>query len=337
MRRGVALALAGLALGLLLAHSERWLAGGREPRAPEATATGLAAAAPAAPAPRVILPAASAGAGGDLPASLAGSQVDGALLADAEGRFVPTPSALHLFDYFLSATGEEDPEAIRARIEREIERQLPAGARDGARALLERHLAFREAARALHAEGLGAADLDTRHQRLRELRREHYGGAAAEALFGEEEAVDRVALALRRVEQDPALSDEARTARREALLEELPPAVREARRQATLPLELARREDALRAEGATPGQVRALREALVGPEAADRLAALDARRARWNERVESWRAARDALLGGEPGAEPAQLEAELERMRAEHFAPDELARVRALDRMDGVP
>ena len=329
MARRVVLALAGLAAGLTLARSQGWP--GPEPRAPERAAP--AEAERAVPAQRPAKPGAEATAGA-LPASLAGSQVDGALLADASGRFVPTPSALHLFDYFLSATGEEGPAAIRARIEREIERQLPTSARAGARALLDGHLAFRQAARALHAGGLDAADLDTRHQRLRELRREHYGAATAHALFGEEEQVDRVALALRRVEQDPGLSDEQRAARREALIEELPPAVREAHRQATLPLDLARREDALRAEGASPGQVRALREALVGQEAADRLAALDAQRARWNERVAAWRLARDALLR-DAESEPARLAEDLERLRAEHFAQAELARVRALDRMDG--
>lgn len=265
--------------------------------------------------------------------SLAGSEPDGALVVDAAGRFVPTPSALRLFDHYLSASGEVSQKRILARIETAIA-ELPESAQADARALLRSHLAYREAARTLHAEGLAEDDLETRHQRLRELRRGVFGAETAALLFEEEEQMARVAIALRRIERDPDLSADEKAARRAAAEAELPESIREARRRATLPAELARQAEALRAAGASEGDVRALRERQVGAEAADRLEALDARRAEWTRRITAYRAERDFLLD-EPSAE-SDRGAALERLRQDHFSGPELIRIRALDRVEGI-
>ena len=339
MRWAVALAgLAAIALGV-------WLA--RSPERPEPSdrspAPGSGAPAPLDPSRRHLdsfaggSPARPALSGDGptrpLAASLAGSEADGALVIDGAGRFVPTPSALRLFDYFLSALREAPLERILAQIDAAIA-ELPESAQADARALLEAHLTYREAARGLHAEGLGDDDLEIRQQRLRELRREIFGGETAARLFDEEERMARVALELRRIERDPDLAPEEKAARRAVAEEELPANVRAARRRARAPAELARREAALRQEGATAGEIRALREERVGPEAADRLEALDARRAAWDGRVEAYRLERDLVL--EAPATGGDRAGALERLRRERFAGPELQRIRALDRIDGV-
>src|SRR5689334_7743323 len=48
-----------------------------------------------------------------LPRSLQDTQVDGGLAADANGHLIVAPGVRALFDYFLSATGEESPQIIR--------------------------------------------------------------------------------------------------------------------------------------------------------------------------------------------------------------------------------
>src|SRR5262249_56086368 len=87
------------------------------------------------------------------PRSLRGTRVDGGLAVDADGRFVPGPETRRLFDYFLTATGEEPPERTRSRIVAEIERRLPPSARAEAVALLDRYLDYRERARTFEASG----------------------------------------------------------------------------------------------------------------------------------------------------------------------------------------
>lgn len=286
------------------------------------------AAAPDSPAV-TPLPAAPSPAGGalpPLPASLRGTDLDGGFSLDAEGRLLPTPGALRLFDYFLSASGEEPLETIEARITAEIEARLPPAAATDARELLARYLRYREALRGLDEPRVaGSGDLARRLQWVRELRREHFGAADAQALFGEEEELQRAAIDWLRVSRNLTLSDAERARQLEAIERALPENVRRAHDRAAAPLRALQEEEELRASGASEAEIRAMRERRFGAEAADRLAVLDRERAEWQRRLAAYRAERAVLLGGGAG------ESELEALRARHFQGAELARVRALD------
>lgn len=301
-------------------------------RATDETGTGPAReTAPArvsAPGRSPLAPTAAAPA---LPESLRGTEPDGALVRDAEGRFVPTRDALDLFDYFLSARGEEPDALVRARIEAAIAARLddPAPALE----LLDRYLAYREEVRAFFEEENAAAlPLERRLQRIRELRRAHFGAELADALFAEEEERWRVDLERLRVLQDPTLAAEERTRRLEALDAELPESVREARSAATAALALRRDEARLRAEGASDAEIGALREARFGPEAAERLAALDRARAEWNARLAAYRAERERVAARLP--DDGERAAALDALRDAHFTGAERLRVEALEQME---
>jgi lipase chaperone LimK len=300
----------------------------------------------AAPASDVLLPADArvldAPRGGPdappsaLPRSLRGTEIDGALEVGPDGHFRPTRAALAFFDYFLAASGEESDAALRARIEAEISRRLPPTAAAEARAFLERYLGYRAAARELAESDPGPIDLERRLQRLRELRRAWFGPELAETLFGQEEDVARIALERRRVEQDPSLSPDQRARQLAALEAKLPEPEREARAQAVAPLQVEREVEALRSAGGSEADVWAARAQAFGPEAADRLAALDAARADFARRLAEYRAARDAVQA-DPSLSPQERTQAVERLRAEHFRPDELAHVRALDGLSPTP
>jgi lipase chaperone LimK len=77
------------------------------------------------------------------PSSLRGTDVDGDLERDAAGRFVATPAARLLFDYFLSAAGEEPAATIRARVAAEARRRLPAAEADAAMDLYDHYVSVR--------------------------------------------------------------------------------------------------------------------------------------------------------------------------------------------------
>jgi lipase chaperone LimK len=264
-----------------------------------------------------------------------GTSVAGDLRLDAAGRFAPGPEALLLFDYFLAATGEEPAERIRARILAEIRRRLPAEAAREAEALLERYLAYRDAARERFAGDASLGDVERRFQRVRELRREIFGAGLAAALFGDEERVLAVDIERQRVVQRADLDPAERDRLLAALEEQLPEAERAARREARAALDLREAEAALRAAGAGPAEIEAERERRFGPEAAERLAALDRRRAEWDGRVAAYRAARDALRA--EGRDAADYDAALEALRDAHFAGPERVRIEALDRAEAAP
>lgn len=266
-----------------------------------------------------------------LPASLAGTNVDGGFVVDEHGRFVPTRDALDVFDYYLAASGEEPPEVLRARIEAHIGEQLGGEAARDARALLDTYLGFREALRALTEAGAPPHDLERRLQWVRELRRRHFGADTAETLFGDEERALSVDLERRRVHADPTLDEAERAERLAALEAELPPGVRAARTAARAPTRMHREIEAMRAAGSSDAEIFAAREAEFGAAAAERLAALDAERAAWRARLDDYLQARDALLSEAEGDNDEERAAAVDALRRERFDEQERLRVKALE------
>lgn len=322
--RAAAAAAALLAIGIGLALA---LAGERQ--AAPVSSTAPPPATPLAP----VAPEPTPGHAAPLPDSLAGTSVDGDLRLDAQGRFVPGPEALVLFDYFLSATGEEPEERIHARIVAEIRRRLPPDAARDAATLFDRYLGYRSAARPLFADDRPAStDVERRFQRIRELRREILGAELAAALFGEEERVVAIDLERQRVLQQQGLDPAERERRLAGLDAELPESVRAARQEAMAALDLRAAEEALRAAGAGPAAIQAERERRFGSEAAERLAALDRSRSEWNERIAAHRSDRDALRAQDLPEDA--YTAAVSELRSARFSETERLRVEALDRME---
>jgi lipase chaperone LimK len=325
---GTRLALgAGTAVALGLVW---WLAASRPEPASDPPVPGRAASGSSLPA--VPSDAATGAALPALPASLAGTEVDGGFVVDADGLLVVRRDALDLFDYFLAASGEEPLSVIRVRITREIESRLRPEAQPAALDLLERYLAYREALRSLfESEDLANQSLERRFQRIRELRREHFRAHEREVLFAAEEERWRVDLERQRIAKDPDLAPEERAARLAALDAELPDDVRQAREIALAAVALREDEASLRAAGASDAEIHALREQRFGAEAADRLAALDQRRVRWERRVDAWRDERAQLLEAGATAE------EIAERRARRFEGPELRRLEAVERIEASP
>ena len=279
---------------------------------------------PPAPAPsaRIEPPA-------GLPGSLEGTEPDGAVRADDAGHLVVDLELRRLFDHFLIATGQEPLAAIRARIVAALHARLPATAEAEAVAILDRYLAYRDAARQLSPPpgdpraGLG---------QLHDLRARMFAPEVARVFFADEEAATYAALDRRDALLDPALAPAERERRIAEIDARVPAAVREARAAATAPIDELNREQAMRAAGAGDEQIAAARTAAFGPEAAARLAELDRTRAAWEARLARFRAARDALRA-DPRLDDAERERRIEELRASSFAPEERIRVEALDRI----
>jgi lipase chaperone LimK len=257
---------------------------------------------------------------GPRPRSLRGTRVDGGLAVDARGRFMATPDARRLFDYFLATAGEEPRETIRARIVAAIDRRLSGDAARDATALLDRYLAYRDRAR----------HTSTREELLA-ARRETLG-ADSDALFADVTPLEEMAIETARIASDPTLGPEEREARRAALEATLPQSLRDTRARVLAPLSLIQQEAALRAAGASPEAIRELREQVAGPAAADRLEALDRARADWDARVASYRDARAAIEADSALSADARGRAIDDLLAARFTAPERL-RVAALDRI----
>lgn len=267
---------------------------------------------------------------GSLPASLEGTEPDGAVQADAGGHLIIDIELRRLFDHFLIASGEEPIAAMRARIIAVLRARLPAGAAAEAIAILDRYLAYREAARALAPASDPAAGLDQVH----ELRTRMFSPAVVQAFFADEEAATYAALARRAVLQDGTLTAAERERRLAELEPQTPAAVREGRAAATAPLDEMAREARMRAAGASAQQIAAARTAAFGADAATRLAELDQARAAWDSRLARFRAERAALLA-DAALDDAERRRRVDELLARSFSATERIRVETLDRISG--
>jgi lipase chaperone LimK len=266
---------------------------------------------------------------GRLPASLEGTEPDGAVQADASGHLIVDLELRRLFDHFLVASGEEPIAAMRARIIAVLRDRLPAAAAAEAIAILDRYLAYRDAARSLAPASDPAAGLDQAH----ELRTRMFSPAVVQAFFAEEEAATYAALARRAVLQDGTLTAAERDRRLSELEAQTPAAVREARAAAIAPLDEMAREARMRAAGASAQQIAAARTAALGSDAEARLAELDEARAVWDSRLAQFRAERAALIA-DAALDEAERRRRIDELLARSFSPTERIRVEALDRID---
>lgn len=284
----------------------------------------------AAAAARLAIPTAARA---PLPASLAGTAVDGGFTVDGAGHFIPDRNALRLFDYFLSARGEESEDVLRGRI---LLHAIGGGVREPALSelagTLDRYLAYRDAARAALATGSAApADLAARVAEMRNLQRSLLGPELATAFYGDDSRIADIDMQHQAVLRDKTMTPGDRQRAIAAIEAQLPPEIARARKDAAAPAALYQRTEALRASGASDEEVAALRRSEYGAGAAERLAALDRSRALWRDRLDTYRDEEKALRTRLGCTDCPAFRQAQEGLRARHFSGTDLIRVRALD------
>lgn len=247
--------------------------------------------------------------------SLRDTELDGALRMDAQGRLLQDRELRRLFDHLLAGMGEISLDALRARLRAHA---LGIGGEplaDQAMAAFEQYLDYLR--RESELTPPFGTDLAARLEALMALRRDVFGDELAEALFGEDE---RYALdALTRLEGGDGLADGPEAER--WLAERL---------DATEHLQALQQTEQFEQLDLSPQQRLAERTALYGEAAAARLAALDAERARWQQRLDEWQALRDAIIGNAT-LDAAARESELQALRERLFDEAEQRRLQALE------
>ncbi|AOY89797.1 hypothetical protein BKP64_17365 [Marinobacter salinus] len=154
-------------------------------------------------------------------ASLEGTDIDGALKADANGELIVDIETRDFFDYFLNAVGEVSPEEVLERIRTLAVTSLPAPAAEQAMALLDQYLHYKQQAMAVESTPLDSArQNDPAYQQemlhkafndLKQLRQTIFSPEAHRAFFGLEEAYGEYTLATLEIARRTDLSSEAKT------------------------------------------------------------------------------------------------------------------------------
>lgn len=238
--------------------------------------------------------------------SLEGTEVDGALKLDGNGRIVLDVDLRRLFDYLLARSGEMSEEQLRHWSEQELAKRYPAHA-DALVAIFRRYLLLRERMANVSKTDSLALDL----AQLSALRREVLGAEMAAAFFADDEALAQFALARQQL-QTSVMTPEQRRANELALLDTLPEHLR------------AGWEDLLQQEAISTATERGdihAQEALLDPAARRRLEQLAIERAGFEQRVRDYLKARAQVTD----------EATRAALRARWLRPEERERVAALE------
>lgn len=265
-----------------------------------------------------------------LPPSFAGTTVDGRLLVDAAGNLVIEEGVRRLFDYFLAAMGEEPLPTTVQRLRDYIGSQLQEPARQQALALLDQYLDYKRQLAELERDLPRQADLAALRQRedaVAALRARLFSQEAHRAFFAQEEAYNRFTLDRLAIRHDTSLDDDAKAQAVDRLRQSLPEELQDAvlpQLQAELRVETSR----LQAEGATPADIRRMRQQLVGAEATQRLEELDGRRQGWNRRIAAFQEEKTRIEAN-AGLSEADKHQAIQRLAEERFDERERLRLNA--------
>nr|WP_215730828.1 lipase secretion chaperone [Pseudomonas lalucatii] len=269
-----------------------------------------------------------------LPASFAGTRVDGRFRTDAAGHLLISEDIRRIFDYFLAAIGEEPLRSSVERLRLHIAEQLPTPAREQALALLNQYLDYRRELVLLERDWPQQASLDALRQReaaVQALRASLFGPEAHLAFFAREQAYNQYSLQRLAIQQDAGLDIAGKAAALDRLREGLPPDL-QASLLPQLQNDLRQQTAKLQVDGADAAQIRHLRLQMVGAAATERLEALDHKRQAWARRLADYQQAK-ARIAASRGLSAGDKAAAIARLAAEHFDERERLRLEAAEQL----
>lgn len=274
----------------------------------------------------------------NLPRSLQGTDVDGEIIIDENKQLVVTEGLRRLFDYFLSALGEEDEATIFARVESYIRSFVPEPAASQAIVIFNKYVAYLKAIPEiekrfgnlqLQATQNGELDLNMvaqQKQDVAKLRQQYFDTQTITAFFGAEDEYDDYSIAMININQNKLMSDEQKAAAQQDYVSRMPDNMTKVNieQQANLNALMSRTEQ-MKAQGATPEALYNMRRELVGAAAAGRLAQLDKEDANFDQRFTQYQTQKQQLLSQNTNSTQARVQ--IEQLEQQLFSDTERKRL----------
>jgi lipase chaperone LimK len=275
-----------------------------------------------------------------LPTSLKDSPLPTLLDTGSNGELIVNMKVKNLFEFYLSAMGEDSIEDCIDRIRYNLQGQLPAVALAQATEILEGYIQYRNHIGEIKNNYVarfpqGNYDIST-VQEMKEAARVSrslfLSNEAINAFYEKEDEYDNVMMQRVAIQNDASLTNSQKNNQLEELKSQSPDWLLTQEKQAKLISVVQKKEKQIREEGGTEQEVQALRIEQYGEQAADKLAKLDVQRAVWNERVMQYRNAAGGVFKSNEYtiSERQQL---LTDLRAQYFKGPELIRIQSLDKI----
>ena len=240
-----------------------------------------------------------------------------------------------LFDYYLSAVGEQSIEGITVHLRGELERRLPPAQAKRAQRLLDLYIAFKRELLVLESKpelsGNAVQAIRARMLAMQDLRARYFSAEETQGMFGFDDAYDMDAVARLEVSQNPALNAEQKKQQLAALDTAMSPVLREAREASLVVVRVEQQAQELRAKGASEDDIYRMRAKAFGPEAAARLADVDREETIWKARIAQYQEQRSKVLQSNAQASESERQAAVLQLQQSLFSQPELPRLVAYD------
>lgn len=268
--------------------------------------------------------------------SLKGTDIDGAYPVGPDGHLLLNVSIKERFEYFLSTLGEFSLDEVLALVRDDISRELQEPARSEALKLFEDYIAYKRSLVELEKQ-LGSAasfeqydmsNMRLRLDQLRNKRREYLSAEAADAFFGFDETYDDFMLGKLDIMNNPQLTADEKAAQISMLENQLPAQLQDMRSETERISQVFAQTEKMKQQGATAEEVYAQNSAAFGSEAAARIATLENQRAQWQQRIDTYLAAKKAVQDSQRSE--TQKQQAIEQLRAA-FTPQEQLRLAAYE------
>lgn len=240
-----------------------------------------------------------------------------------------------LFDYYLSAVGEQSIEGITVHLRGELERRLPPAQAKRAQRLLDLYIAFKRELLVLEGKpelsGNAVQAIRARMLAMQDLRARYFSAEETQGMFGFDDAYDMDAVARLEVSQNPALNAEQKKQQLAALDTAMSPVLREAREASLVVVRVEQQAQELRAKGASEDDIYRMRAKAFDPEAAARLADVDREETIWKARIAQYQEQRSKVLQSNAQASESERQAAVLQLQQSLFSQPELPRLVAYD------
>ena len=240
-----------------------------------------------------------------------------------------------LFDYYLSAVGEQSIETITLQIRGELDRRLPPEQAKKAQRLLGLYIEFKRELVRVESQpqllGNGLQAIRGRFNAMQDVRAKYFSAEETQGMFGFEDAYDMDAIARLEVDQNPTLSAQQKKQQLATLDAAMPEQLRKERQATSMVVRLEQQAQDLRAKGGSEDDVYRMRAKELDPQAAARLADVDREEAAWKGRIARYLEERSKLLQSQSNASASEREASIAQLQQSAFSEAERPRLLAYE------
>ncbi len=283
---------------------------------------------------------------GEPPRSLRGTEIDGDVRTDANGKLIIARDIRHLFDYFLAAAGEEPMETIINRIEQHIREMIPPEAADEAVAILDSYLLYKQGLYVLSDNHSSITETDDPTltaatiseigsilEQRKEMRRRYMREDVVDAFFGDEEMYEEFTLQHLSVKLNEDLTNEEKEIEIQQIVQQYPESITTYWQDDIKQKELNNAISQLRDQADSSEEIYELRKEAYGKEAADRFSALDEKRSQWQSRINEYIKSKQSIMDAQDLTQEEKHQA-IENLGQESFSDRELMRVKVIEEME---